>query len=115
MLANPQLTEDDHIQGLMELRELFPTDWEDQFVGWMRAHPLLCAGISVLEWRHRMLLRWLLDQRPPSRVSVAVIDPESGEKEIWDRGAGGLFGQGTVRAVALSLPQLAQVLAEVKP
>jgi hypothetical protein len=115
VLANPQLTEDDHIQGLMELRELFPTDWEDQFVGWMRSHPLLCAGISVLEWRHRMLLRWLLDQRPPSRVSVAVIDPESGEKEIWDRGAGGLFGQGTVRAVALSLPQLAQVLAEVKP
>lgn len=115
VLTNPQLTEDDHIQGLIDLRDLFPPDWECAFVGWLRAHPLLCAGISVLEWRHRMLLRWLLDQRPPSRVSVAVVEPANDEKELWERGAGGLFGQGTVRAVAMSLPQLAQVIEEVKP
>lgn len=113
VLTTPQLTEDDHIQGLLDLRDLFPTDWECQFVGWLRAHPMLCAGISLLEWRHRMLLRWLLDQRPPSRVSVAVVSPEDNEKEIWDRGAGGLFGQGTVRAVELALPDLASVIEEV--
>ncbi len=114
VLSAPQLTEDDHIQGLLDLRDLFPTDWENQFVGWLRAHPLVCAGISVLEWRHRMLLRWLLDQRPPSRVSIAVVEPDSHEKDLWDRGAGGLFGQGTVRAVAMSLPELVDVIAEVK-
>jgi hypothetical protein len=76
---------------------------------------MLCVGISVLEWRHRMLLRWLLDQRPPSRVSVAVVAPENNEKDIWDRGAGGLFGQGTVRAVAMALPDLTQIIEEVKP
>lgn len=113
VLTTPQLTEDDHIQGLLDLRDLFPTDWECQFVGWLRAHPMLCAGISLLEWRHRMLLRWLLDQRPPSRVSVALVSPEDDEKEIWDRGAGGLFGQGTVRAVELALPDLASVIEEV--
>jgi len=115
VLTNPQLTEDDHIQGLLELRELFPPDWECQFVGWLRAHPMLCAGLSVLEWSHRMILRWLLDQRPPSRVSVAVVAPEHNEKEIWDRGAGGLFGQGTIRAVALALADLAAVIEEVNP
>ena len=115
VLTTPQLTEDDHIQGLLDLRDLFPPDWECQFVGWLRAHPLLCAGISLLEWRHRMLLRWLLDQRPPSRVSVAVVNPANNEKDIWDRGAGGLFGQGTVRAVAMALPDLATVIEEVKP
>lgn len=114
VLTTPQLTEDDHIQGLIDLRDIFPPDWECQFVGWLRAHPMLCAGISVLEWRHRMLLRWLLDQRPPSRVSVAVVAPENNEKDIWDRGAGGLFGQGTVRAVAMPLADLARVIEEVK-
>lgn len=115
VLTTPQLTEDDHIQGLIDLRDIFPPDWECQFVGWLRAHPILCAGISVLEWRHRMLLRWLLDQRPPSRVSVAVVAPEHNEKDIWDRGAGGLFGQGTVRAVAMPLPDLTSIIEEVKP
>ncbi len=114
VLTAPQLTEDDHIQGLLDLRDLFPTDWECQFVSWLRAHPMLCAGVSVLQWRHRMLLRWLLDQRPPSRVSVAVVAPEDDEKDIWDRGAGGLFGQGTVRAVAMALPDLATVIEEVQ-
>ena len=115
VLTTPQLTEDDHSPGLIDLRDIFPPDWECQFVGWLRAHPMLCVGISVLEWRHRMLLRWLLDQRPPSRVSVAVVAPENNEKDIWDRGAGGLFGQGTVRAVAMALPDLTQIIEEVKP
>jgi hypothetical protein len=114
VLTAPKITEDDHIQGLIELPDLFPPDWEAQFVGWLRAHPLLCVGISVLEWPHRMLLRRLLDHRPPSRVSV-VVAPDDEEKQIWDSGAGGLFGHGSVRAVTLSLPELAGLVEELRP
>ncbi len=110
ILSAPQLTEDDHIRGLLELREMFPRDWEAPFIGWVRTRPMLCVGVSVFEWRHRMLLRWLLDQRPPSRVSVAVVSPERGEKEVWDRGAGGLFGSGAVRAVAMDVEALGDAI-----
>ncbi|MGB1016861.1 MAG: CHAT domain-containing protein, partial [Nannocystaceae bacterium] len=113
VLTTPKITEDDHIQGLLELRDLFPRDWECQFVGWMRTHPILCVGLSVFEWRHRMLLRWLLDDRPPTRVSVAVIDPESGEHDIWERGAGGLFGRGTIHAVDLNIIALSELIQVV--
>jgi hypothetical protein len=114
VLTAPKITEDDHIQGLIELPDLFPPDWERQFVGWLRTNPLLCVGISVLEWPHRMLLRRLLDHRPPSKVSV-VVAPDDEEKEIWDSGAGGLFGHGTVRAVTLALPDLAAIVEETTP
>ncbi len=60
-----------------------------------------------------MLLRWFLDDRPPSRVSVAIIDPSSGEQDIWDRGAGGLFGRGAIRAVAMNTIRLAETIKEV--
>ncbi len=113
VLTTPRITEDDHIEGLITLRDMFPRDWECQFVGWMRSHPLLCVGLSVFEWRHRMLLRWFLDDRPPSRVSVAVIDPQSGEKELWNSGAGGLFGRGTIHAVGLNIRGLASTIEEV--
>lgn len=113
VLTTTRLTEDDHIEGLLNLRDMFPRDWECQFVGWMRQHTILCVGLSVLEWRHRMLLRWFLDDRPPSRVSVAIIDPSSGEQGIWDRGAGGLFGRGAIRAVAMNTIRLAETIKEV--
>ena len=89
---------------------MFPREWEAPFMGWVRTRPMLCVGVSVFEWRHRMLLRWLLDRRPPSRVSVAVIPPEWGEKDVWDRGAGGLFGNGAVRAVAMDFEALGDAI-----
>ncbi len=113
ILTTPRITEDDHIEGLLSLRDMFPRDWECLFVGWMRSHPLLCVGLSVFEWRHRMLLRWFLDDRPPSRVSVAVVDPESGEQDVWDRGAGGLFGRGAIHSVGLNILGLADTIEEV--
>ncbi|MEZ4428266.1 MAG: CHAT domain-containing protein [Nannocystaceae bacterium] len=113
VLSEPQLTEDDHIRGLIELRELFPIDWEGAFMGHVRMRPLLCVGVSILEWRHRMLVSWLLDQRPPSRVSVAITPPERDEADIWDGGAGGLFGRGSVRAITMSATELGALLLEV--
>ena len=82
-------------------------------MGHVRMRPLLCVGGSIHGWRHRMLVSWLLDQRPPSRVSVAITPPERDEADIWDGGAGGLFGRGSVRAITMSATELGALLLEV--
>jgi hypothetical protein len=84
-------------------------------MGWLRMHPFLGVGLSVHEWRHRMLLTWLLDQRPPSRVSVVVARPGRSEAAIWDQGAGGLFGRGSLRAFVLDLDVLGELCEEADP
>ncbi len=114
ILTTPQLTEDDHIRGLVALRELFPPAWEAHFMGWLRMHPFLGVGLSVHEWRHRMLLSWLLDQRPPSKISVVVSRPGRGEATIWDQGAGGLYGRGAMRAIDLELTALGELCEEAE-
>ena len=115
ILTTPQLTEDDHVRGLVALQGLFPPAWEAHFMGWLRMHPFLGVGLSIHEWRHRMLLTWLLDQRPPSRVSVVVTRPGRNETAIWDQGAGGLFGRGALRAFDLDLDALAALCEEADP
>jgi len=109
ILTTPQLTEDDHIRGLVGLRDLFPLTWEACFMGCLRMFPFLGVGLSVFEWRHRMLLTWLLDQRPPSKISVVVTKPGASEAAIWDQGAGGLFGRGALRAFDLELAALGDI------
>jgi hypothetical protein len=94
MLMSPQLTEDDHIQGLFELRYIVPPEWENMIMGWLRTRPVLCVGVSALDWRHRMLLRWLFDQRPPPVGSLAVLAESQAEDEIWEKRGAGLPGTG---------------------
>lgn len=94
MLMSPQLTEDDHIQGLFELRYIVPPEWENMIMGWLRTRPVLCIGVSALDWRHRMLLRWLFDQRPPPIGSLAVLAEGQPEDEIWEKRGAGLPGTG---------------------
>jgi len=113
ILTMPQLTEDDHIRGLVGLRDLFPAAWEAHFMSCLRMYPFLGVGLSVFEWRHRMLLTWLLDQRPPSKVSVVVTRPGASEAPIWDQGAGGLFGRGVLKAFDLDLDALGDLCEEV--
>lgn len=115
ILTTPQLTEDDHVRGLVALQGLFPPAWDAHFMGWLRMHPFLGVGLSIHEWRHRMLLTWLLDQRPPSRVSVVVARPGRNEAPIWDQGAGGLFGRGALRAFELDLDALGALCEEADP
>ena len=94
MLLSPQLTEDDHIQGLFELRYVVPPEWENMLMGWLRTRPALCVGMSALDWRHRMLLRWLFDQRPPPVGSLAILAASQSEDEIWEKRGAGLPGTG---------------------
>ncbi|MCY1061763.1 CHAT domain-containing protein [Nannocystis sp. SCPEA4] len=109
ILTNPQVTEDDHIQGLFDLRYVVPPEWEGGIMGWLRTRPALCLGISTLDWRHRMMLRWLFDQRPPPAGSVAVLGESQHEKAIWE--AGGAVFPGPSHFTTVRAPHDALVAA----
>jgi hypothetical protein len=114
IFSQPVLTEDDHIHGLLGER---PPQWLEELLAWPRTQPGLFLGLSVLDWRNRLLLRWLYDQRPAPKDSLAIlslnIDPS--EPEIWDTG-GGLPGTSRIAAIvedprelALELDSLSKV------
>jgi hypothetical protein len=113
MLLSPQLTEDDHIQGLFELRYIIPPEWENMIMGWLRTRPVLCVGVSALDWRHRMLLRWLFDQRPPPVGSLAVLAAGQMEDEIWEKRGAGLPGAGHFAVIREAAETLITALREV--
>jgi hypothetical protein len=115
MLMSPQLTEDDHIQGLFELRYIVPPEWENLIMGWIRTRPVMCVGVSALDWRHRMLLRWLYDQRPPPIGSLAVLAEGRPEAEIWEKRGGGLPGTGQFAVVQESTDALVDALRGIRP
>ncbi len=105
IFSQPVLTEDDHIHGLFRDR---PPQWLDELLAWPRTRPGLFFGLSVLDWRSRLLLRWLYDQRPPPADSLAILpstsDPNEGE--IWETG-GGLPGSTHVETVIEDSAELA--------
>jgi hypothetical protein len=116
VLANPVLTEDDHIHGLTGAEGFRTPAWAEELMGRLRMKPGLFTGLSVLEWRHRMLLRWLYDQRPAPRDSLALLDPQADpiESEIWTSG-GGLSGSGRIAALSEPPDDLAAQLEALPP
>jgi hypothetical protein len=86
----PILTDDDHVQGLLGSQGLEPPAWMEELLGRPRVQPGLFVGLSSLDWRHRMLLRFLYDSRPAPSGSVALVLPtvDKTEMDIWERGAG---------------------------
>lgn len=115
ILMSPQLTEDDHIQGLFELRYIVPPEWENMIMGWIRTRPVLCVGVSALDWRHRMLMRWLFDQRPPPQGSLAVLAEQQHEDEIWEKRGAGLPGAAHFAVVHESADALVDALRGARP
>lgn len=105
------VTEDDHIHGFVGISGARPPAWADELLGRLRLRPALFWGLSVLEWRHRMLLRWLYDGRPAPKESLALLDGavEQTEIEIWDAG-GGLPGTGRIAPLREDLGHLATLL-----
>jgi hypothetical protein len=105
IFSQPVLTEDDHINGLLGER---PPQWLDELLAWPRIHSGLFLGLSVLDWRNRLLLRWLYDQRPAPQNSLAILSPtvDPSEPEIWDSG-GGLPGTARVAAITEDSAELA--------
>ncbi len=104
----PVLTEDDHIQVLHGKR---PPQWIDELVARTRIQSALFLGLSVLDWRTRLLLRWLYDGRPAPNDSLAVLPPDCDPNEpaIWDSG-GGLPGTARIAAIQETLDDLTQQL-----
>lgn len=111
IFSNPVLTEDDHINGLSGER---PPLWLEGLLGQPRIQSGLFLGLSVLDWRSRLLLRWLYDQRPAPRDSLAILSPDgdASEPEIWDTG-GGLPGTSRIAAIIEDPVELAHALVEI--
>ncbi|WP_437682089.1 CHAT domain-containing protein [Sorangium sp. So ce131] len=103
------LTEDDH--ALNPRHTEMPNDW-DGLVRHLRTRPTLVVGISVLDWRHRMVLRLLFDQGLP-RESVAVLplDGDDVDGQIWTK-SGGALTRGRSRAVHVAR-QSTEALADM--
>lgn len=108
IFSHPVLTEDDHIHGLLGER---PPQWLEELLAWPRTQPGLFLGLSILDWRNRLLLRWLYDQRPAPKDSLALLPPniDPSEPEIWDTG-GGLPGTSRIAAIVEEPNDLAQEL-----
>ncbi|MDI3284727.1 hypothetical protein [Polyangium sp. 15x6] len=98
IFSHPVLTEDDHSNGLLGER---PPQWLEELLSRPRIQPGLFLGLSVLDWRNRLLLRWLYDQRPAPKDSLVILRPDADprEPEIWDSG-GGLSGTARIAAIA---------------
>lgn len=110
VLVSPKLTEDDYIQGHVDLRYIIPPEWTNQLMGWLRTRPVLCVGLSAFDWRHRLLLRWLYDQRPPPAGSVAVLAEGQEEREVWEKRGAGLPGESTIAVVQMPGDALIEAL-----
>ena len=116
IFSSPVLTEDDHIHGLLGAEGLRPPSWLEELLARPRIQPGLFVGLSILDWRHRMLLRWLYDQRPAPNGSLAVLalNADPSEPEIWDTG-GGLPGTSRIAAIREDQDHLALLLDDVEP
>ena len=68
-------------------------------------------GLSVLDFRHRMLLHWLYDRHPVPEGSLAILTPpvDACEVAVWDSG-GGLPGTGRIAAITEDPERLAMEL-----
>ncbi len=108
IFSQPVLTEDDHINGLSGDK---PPLWLEGLLAQPRIQSGLFLGLSVFDWRSRLLLRWLYDQRPAPKDSLAILSPDADptEPEIWDTG-GGLPGTSRIAAIIEDPVQLAEAL-----
>jgi hypothetical protein len=116
IFSKPILTEDDHIQGVIGMEGNQPPGWMQELLARPRIQPCLFVGLSVLDWRHRMLLSWLYDKRPAPHGSLALLPPtaEPGEPRIWDSG-GGLPGTGRIAAIVEDPVELVPLLEACAP
>ncbi|KYF63115.1 hypothetical protein BE04_05780 [Sorangium cellulosum] len=113
IFSPPILTDDDHIHGLLGADGLKAPSWMTGLLALPRTQPGLFVGLSILDWRHRMLLRWLYDHSPAPKDSLALLTPdaEPAEVEIWDSG-GGLPGAIRITAITEDPACLAPLLAD---
>jgi CHAT domain-containing protein len=113
IFSQPLLTEDDHLFGLLGPESFGASGWVDELMAQPRIRPSLFVGLSLRKWRHRMLLRWLYDERPAPKDSLAILSPtaDPSEPEIWDSG-GWLEGAARIAVVVENPVQLSPLLLD---
>ncbi|WP_437620476.1 CHAT domain-containing protein [Sorangium sp. So ce1151] len=109
------LTEEDH--ALNSRGTEMPEDW-DSLANQLRTRAALLVGVSLLDWRHRMILRRLFDARLPAK-SIAVLPPgaDGFEQMLWTKRGGGLsdIGARSVGVVVRDNDALADLIARFTP
>ena len=110
ILSPPMLTEDDHVEGFLEADNR-PPSWMEELLARPRILPGLFVGLSVLEIRHRMLLRWVYDDRRAPKGTLAILTPANSPREpdLWE-GGDVLAGHGRITAIVEDPVQLAAQL-----
>lgn len=92
LLSSPLITEDDLIEGLLQPEAALTREWATALLGWLRipCRRFLLVGMSLLKWRHRMVLRWLRGGFAVARESVAWLPPDADPTELslWPAGKG---------------------------
>ncbi|WP_437622746.1 hypothetical protein [Sorangium sp. So ce1151] len=101
----PLLTEDDYLLGFRELEKALPPESADDILDALATEPALLMGLSLHLWDHRMLLYRLFGKRPLPRRSLAVVEPEDGERELWEKGTS-LPGKEGVAVIEASAEEL---------
>jgi CHAT domain len=116
IFSPPILTEDDHMLGALGIEGNQPPGWMQELLARPRIQPCLFLGLSVQDWRHRLLLQWLFDKRPAPQGSLAILPlgAAADEAATWDSG-GGLPGSGRIAAIQEDFAQLAPVLEAYTP
>lgn len=84
-------------------------------MGWLQNRPVLCLGVSALDWRHRMLLRWLFNQRPPPQGSLAILGASPRPRPRWEKRGAGLPGVGHFKVVQQPTDTLVDALRGALP
>lgn len=111
--SQPLLTEDDHLFGLLGPDGFRAPSGIDELMAQLRTRPGLFVGLSVRKWRHRMLLRWLYDERSIPRHSLTILSPKADPNEpaIWDNGSW-LEGAGRIAVIIEDPAQLSPLLLD---
>jgi hypothetical protein len=115
IFTRPLLTEDDYLLGFREMESVLPRDLADEILSTLNSRPALITGLSLTTWHHRMLLHRLFGRRPVPRGSLAVIEPDDAERELWEKGVSlpGRAGVGVVAAGSEDVAAWLGALVEV--
>jgi hypothetical protein len=110
VFARPLLTEDDYVHGIGDIERALPQDIANTVLSTLSYRPALLLGLSMHTIHHRLLLCRLFPRGVP-RGSIAVIDPEDGERTLWEKGSG-LPGKGEgVEVLEISMEELGATIA----
>ncbi|WP_224364394.1 CHAT domain-containing protein [Hyalangium versicolor] len=85
-LHEPLLTEDDHLLGVRDLRDMLPSDLAAKIQSQLKNQPAVLVGMSLESWEHRHVLHSLFDRDSLPAGSRVVVEPGAAEVGWWKKG-----------------------------